>query len=101
MLSLLSKLQRKSERERKKIAIVASGVVTGVIVVMWLISLSFRDLPAVVTDESSGRPFESLGAGIGSILDETRQAIQEVKDVFSTESEKTTVFPEATGEEEL
>ena len=82
MLSLIHKLQRKPERERKKIALVISGVVTGGIVVLWLINLSFRDLPEIASDKSS-RPLESLSAGIGSMWDETQKAIQDVKDVFS------------------
>ncbi len=65
MFNLIAKLQKKSEPERRRIALFISLAITGVIVVIWLISLSvrFNDQepvePALSPDDTA--PLSTIG----------------------------------------
>jgi len=72
MLSLISKLQRKPEHVRKKIAMVASAVVTGVIIIFWLVSFGSSLAEPTAKPASSEKkevgPFHALIEGFGGIF---------------------------------
>ncbi|MEK7578926.1 MAG: hypothetical protein AAB460_00065 [Patescibacteria group bacterium] len=73
MFDLIAKLQQKPEPERRRIAFLVSLVVTGIIVAIWLISLSVRfGSPSKKTEEPSldkSAPFSALGEQFKSTLD--------------------------------
>ncbi len=80
MLSLISKLQRKPEHVRKKIAMVASAVVTGVIIIFWLVSFGSSLAEPTAKPASSEKkevgPFHALIEGFGGIFTDTAPASQ-------------------------
>ncbi|HBV01745.1 MAG TPA: hypothetical protein DEF00_05205 [Candidatus Taylorbacteria bacterium] len=91
MLFLISKLQRKPERVRKKIAFVASAIITGIIVIIWLTSLS------VATPETSSKsalsgddvgPFQALTENLSVFFLDASETIQTAVSAFSGASDK-------------
>lgn len=86
MLNFIAKIQRKPEAVRRKMAITGAAIMTGAIVVLWLISISFRELPSVAREETAS-PFAALSDGIGAVLEDTKEALQEVTDAFSEDEE--------------
>ena len=86
MLSLISKLQRKPEHVRKKLAVAVSAVLTGIIVLFWLISLGGSleeaDSKPVLTKEDNG-PLEALSEGFGELFADTAETLQTAAGAFS------------------
>ncbi|KKW10562.1 MAG: hypothetical protein UY50_C0031G0020 [Parcubacteria group bacterium GW2011_GWA2_49_9] len=89
MLSLISNLQRKPEHTRKKIAFVSSVVLTGVIVLFWLVSLSVRESEPVVAaqDEDTG-PFQAVTESVGTFFADVGTAFKDMKKAFSNVPEE-------------
>lgn len=93
MLYFISKLQRKPERVRRKIALVTSVIVTGVIVVIWLTSFS------VSTPETSSKtalsrddvgPLETLNENLSAFFFDASETLQTAVSAFSEGSKKAT-----------
>lgn len=86
MFSLISKLQRKPERIRKKIAVAVSAVLTGIIVLFWLVSLgsSFEEAASkpAPTEEDDG-PFKTLSEGLGDFFTDAAETLQTAAGAFS------------------
>ncbi|MEK7170096.1 MAG: hypothetical protein AAB767_02310 [Patescibacteria group bacterium] len=84
MLSLIQHLQHKPEHTRKKIAFVASLVLTGVIVLFWLVSMSFRggDTLAAPQKEETG-PFQAVTENVSTFFADVASAFQGMKNTFS------------------
>lgn len=86
MLSLLSRLQRKPERARKKIAIAASVVITGIIVIIWLTTLSSsigEPVSSVRTSDKDTGPFQALTEQLSTFFFDATEAIQTAVGAFS------------------
>ncbi len=84
MLNLISSLQRKPERTRKKIAFVTSVVLTGITVLFWLVNLSSQgsDAPVVAQEEGTG-PFQAVTENVGTFFADVGTAFQDMKKAFS------------------
>lgn len=86
MFTLISKLQRKPERVRKQIAMVVSAVLTGIIVLFWLVSFgsSLEEVASkpALTKEDTG-PFEALSEGFGDFFADTAETLQTAAGAFS------------------
>ncbi|OHA21379.1 MAG: hypothetical protein A2849_00075 [Candidatus Taylorbacteria bacterium RIFCSPHIGHO2_01_FULL_51_15] len=89
MLSFISKLQRKPEPVRKKIALFASASVTFLIVLFWLVGISTRDTETVAYNEEDIGPFQVLTEGIGSFIDDSAKAFGALKETFLIFSNQT------------
>ena len=83
MLSFIAILQRKPERVRKRIALVASTVLTGVIVIFWLISISVNEaVPIAVTEQKEDGPFQAFTDGVGMLFSDAAETLQGAVGVF-------------------
>lgn len=86
MLSLLSKLQRKPERVRQRIAIAASAVITGIIVVIWLTTLRSsigEPVSSVRTSDKDTGPFQALTEQLSTFFLDASETIQTMTKTFS------------------
>ena len=91
MLTFISKLQRKPEHVRRKIAFVTSAIVTFVIVIIWLTSFS------VSTPETSSRtvgsgddvgPFQTLTENLSVFFLDASEVFQTAVSAFSGTSKE-------------
>lgn len=86
MLSLISRLQRKPESVRRKIAFVVSAAVTGVIILFWLVSFGSSSSGIVsetVQVEKEPGPFAAFAENVGSFIADAAETIQAAAGVFS------------------
>ncbi len=101
MLNLISKLQKKPEPVRNKIAIGTSLGLTGIIVVLWLISFSFSEPATVaVTSEKEDGPFKALVDGISVFYDDASTALKGAVGTFSKLSDAPPAVPPVPSNEE-
>jgi hypothetical protein len=93
MLSLISKLQRKPERVRRKIAMVASAIITGIIVIIWLTSFSVSidgTSSRNVKSEDGVGPFQALTENLSVFFLDASETIQTAISAFSGASKEAT-----------
>jgi len=84
MLSVIEHLQHKPEHTRKKIAFVTSVVLTGVIVLFWLVSHSLQTEDASVSvQKEETSPFRAVTENVGMFFADVGTAFQGMKDAFS------------------
>ncbi len=84
MLSLLYKLQRKPENARKKIALLFSISLTGVIVLLWVVNLSFTEgTPKAASGTEEAGPFKALTEGVDLFFTSTAETLQSAAGIFS------------------
>ena len=100
MLSFIEQLQRKPERARKQIALVGSFAITGIIVILWLMSLSAQ-APTPERDiakENADRPLEILGDNVSALVADAKHAFEGITGMFSSDPVETSVPEAATSE---
>lgn len=88
MFNVLIKLQRKPEPVRRRITFFAAVSVTGVIVALWLVSLSVRvprPLRASVLQSAPEEksPLRVLSETVGAFVSDTEAAVQALREGFS------------------
>ena len=83
MLSFIATLQRKPERVKKRIAVVASAALTSVIVIFWLISISVNEAaPVAVSEKKEDGPFQAFTDGVGLLFSDAAETLQGAVGVF-------------------
>ena len=86
MLALISKLQRKPERVRKKIAFAAALSITGVIVFIWLTSFSASvgepPVAAAKNEDESG-PLQTFAGNVSTFFSDALEIMQAALSAFS------------------
>ena len=100
MLFLIHKLQKKPERVKKQVALIASCSITGIIVITWLVNLSLKEVPISVSEEEA-RPFQALAEGMNVLWSDTKNALEEVAGVFGSMPEAVPDSPASTTEEAM
>lgn len=86
MFAFISKLQQKPEHVRRRIAIIASAALTGLVTVIWLISLGNslgESAPGVASKERDTGPFQDLTKGFGDFFSDTAETLQGAAGAFS------------------
>lgn len=84
MFNVLIKLQRQPLRVRKQIALIGAAVVTGIIVMFWLVSLSASESASVAEGKGDDvGPFQALTETVGAFISDTVQAFRGTAGVFS------------------
>lgn len=89
MIDIFTKLQRKPEPARRRFAFFAAVALTGVIVLLWLVSLAVRggDETTVARDarESTAgeqSPFAALREAVGAFVSGTETLVRDARGVF-------------------
>lgn len=70
MFEIIEKLQKKPESVRKRIVIMTSGLITLLILIVWLSTLGSRSLSAGKDNIAS--PLSSVGRGISQVIDKVK-----------------------------
>jgi hypothetical protein len=92
MLTFLSKLQRKPERVRRKIALFASTALTGIIILIWLTTFSGSapEPSKSVSDQDEAGPFQALTENLSAFFLDASETMQATISIFSGFKEKAT-----------
>jgi len=96
MFSLISKLQKKPESQKRKIVLALSTTITGIIFIIWLSVMRFEFSGQNVADENSVSPLDTLKAnaidsfsglseGIKDITSEIKEVRNAVENASTTE----------------
>ena len=87
----LEQIRQKPERERRRIAIVAVSIITGIIVIVWVNTISLKN-PEQKKENAPG-PLQVLGATFGAGLDSVRESaksqIENMKNQFASSTPET------------
>ena len=80
MFRILAQLQKKSEQEKRAIALGLAGGITFFIVVLWLMGISLYGAPAaeIVAVEEPG-PASAIGESVGSFWSDITRTFGELK----------------------
>ena len=89
MLSLISKLQRKPEHARKRIALVFSAIITGIIVLFWAVNLSLVEPDTAVSSETDVGPLNALTKEMSVFMHDVASVFQGGSEVFSGKGKDT------------
>ncbi|MEK7088090.1 MAG: hypothetical protein AAB891_02300 [Patescibacteria group bacterium] len=86
MLTFISKLQRKPEHVRQKIAVGVSAILTGIIALLWLVSLGSslaEPVSGTALDEEEMGPLKALTDSFGDFFADTAETLQTAAGAFS------------------
>ena len=89
MLGLISKLQRKPERARKRIALICSALITGIIVLFWAVNLSLVESDTVVSSQTDVGPLDALTKEMTAFMHDAALVFQGGVETFSGNASKT------------
>lgn len=92
MFSLLAKLRRKPERVRRQITFLVAASLTGMIVLLWLVSVAWSvrepaGSPALRSAEEESSPLKVFSDTVGAFMRDTEAVVRELKDGFSSFTE--------------
>jgi hypothetical protein len=72
MKKTISKLRERPQHQKDRIAFVGSVVITGIIVLFWLVGTAAMNSPQANQAANTTAPVESLQDSIGSLLERER-----------------------------
>lgn len=85
MLQFITKLQRKPEGAKKRIALVASAAATGIVIFFWLANIVAREPSReVVHTEDDIGPFRALAEGVEALITDVTDTARSAASVFSS-----------------
>lgn len=85
----LENLRRKPERERMKILVISSTLITGIIVILWLLALEsgFLSLNEKKSADNSASPFLSVKNAFLDFAEGAMGEVEAIKNNFLPEKE--------------
>lgn len=92
MYQYIENLRKKPDHHKKKVALLAAGVVTGAMFIAWASVIFPSNTQAILASaetanqsavEQSPSPFESLKASVGSAIESIKSLFQNKADTFN------------------